>query len=67
MDNKSLYKAIRDLKDAAKTVYNNADKIIGGYQNQMDSVDIKIRIKGDTVPIITVNQTLCPDHIKELC
>ena len=66
MENKHIFKTIKELKSAAKTIYDNADKMIGGYQAQADSVDIMIRISATEAPTITVDQTLYPDRLEDI-
>lgn len=59
-------KTVKELKAAAETIYNNAERIIGGYKSQTGDVDIMITINGWDAPRITVDQELLPDNINEL-
>lgn len=54
------------LKAAAKTIYDNADKMIGGYKWQTDDLDITITISSSGAPRIVVRQELYPDSIEAL-
>lgn len=66
MENKHICKAIKELKSAAKTIYDNADKMIGGYKWQTNDLDITITISSSDAPRIVVRQELYPDSIEAL-
>lgn len=54
------------LKAAAKAIYDNADKMIGGYSQQTGDLDITITINEQEVPQIIVRQELYPDCVTNL-
>lgn len=66
MDNELVSKLILELKAAARTIYDNADKIIGGYKWQTDDLDITITINDSDAPRIVVRQELYPDNTEDL-
>ena len=66
MDNELVSKLILELKAAARTIYDNADKIIGGYKWQTDDLDITITINDSDAPRIVVRQELYSDNTEDL-
>lgn len=66
MDDELASKLILKLKAAAKTIYDNADKMIGGYSQQTGDLDITITINEQEVPQIIVRQELYPDCVTNL-
>ena len=53
------------LKDCGKSIIDNAETIVGGYQYQTGDLDVMITLNDTDAPTISVNQQFVPEMLVE--
>ena len=63
--NKRYDQMVEWLKACGKSIIDNAETIVGGYQYQTGDLDVTITINDTEVPTIRVRQELLPEMMLE--
>lgn len=65
MQKTDFSRAIKEIKEAAKSIEKNAEKIVGGYEYQTD-LYITIQLSPAEQVRVSINQEYLPEGIVEL-